>query len=268
LFLSGQQALHFYNLKTESMKLLIVSLAAALLLLNCKKSRTTPAADVRTVAGKQPATIISDNGEKFNLLYDEQGQLLVHTTGTAVHYYKPGSNHFLTKLLKEKNEKIIYRNAQHDAHNRILKLEQFKQHIPESKVEFAYNDSGYLNKRKVSGEGLLQEFIYTYDAGNLVKIEEYVNTALASTILLEYYHHRFNTVGIDLFDFKQIGFVTDAQFGNQSKNLVKSLSTIGADGQTQFSFQYFYNTDTNGYIKSMEIETNNQHLKKYNFIFQ
>lgn len=250
------------------MKLVIVSLAAALLLLNCKKSKLTPAADVTTAVTKQPATVTTHNGEIFNLLYDEHGQLLVHTTGTAVHYYKPGSDHFLTELLKENNEKIIYKHAQRDAQNRIIKLEKFKQDIFESRTEFTYNNSGYLSNRKVSVEGLIQEYIYIYDAGNLVKIEEYLNAALTSTILVEYYDHRPNTVGIDLFDFKQIGFVTDAQFGNQSKNLVKSLKAISADGQTGFSFQYFYRADANGYVKSMEIEANNETLKKYNFIFQ
>ncbi|HLP36436.1 hypothetical protein [Lacibacter sp.] len=250
------------------MKLVIVSLAAALLLLNCRKSRITPGADARTALIKQPATVVAENGESFHFLYDEHGQLLVHTAADAVHYYKPGNDHLLTLLLKESNEKFSYKHAQRDAYNRIMKLEKFKQDIPESTIEFTYNVSGYLSKRKVIDEGLVQEFIYTYDAGNLVKIEEYVNAALTSTMLLEYYDNRFNTVGIDLLDFKQIGFVTDAQFGNQSKNLVKSLKAISTDGQTGFSFQYFYRTDVNGYVKSMEIETNNETLKKYNFIFQ
>lgn len=250
------------------MKLLILSLAAALLLLNCKKSRITPEADVRTAVVKQPATVVDENGESFHFLYDEQERLLVQTAAGTVHYYKPGSDHFLTRLLKESNEKVSYKNTQRDAYNRIVKLEKFKQDIPESTIEFTYNVSGYLSKRKVNNEDLVQEFIYSYDEGNLVKIEEYVNAALTSIILFEYYNNRFNAVAIDLFDFKQIGFVTDAQFGDQSKNLVKSLKTISADGQTGFSLQYFYRTDANGYIKSMDIESNNETLKKYNFIFQ
>ena len=262
--------MHFYSLKTESMKLLIVSLAAALLLLNCKKSRITPAADIRTAVVKQPATVVTENGQSFHFLYDEHGRLLVHTDAEAVHYYKPGSDHFLTQVLKDNNGKVIYKHAQRDAHNRIIQLEKFSADVAEAIMEFTYNSDGFLSKRKLNVErsGMVQEFIYTYDAGNLVKIEECVNTVLTSTMLLEYYDNRFNTVGIDLFDFKQIGFVTDAQFGNQSKNLVKSLKAISTDGQTGFSFQYFYRTDANGYVRSMQIETGNRILKKYNFIFQ
>lgn len=252
------------------MKLLIVSLAAALLLLNCKKSRITPEADVKTAVTKRLATVFTGNGESFHLLYDEHGQLLVHTAADAVHYYKPGNDHFLTQLLKQTNEKIIYKYAQRDAQDRIIKLERYQQNIPESTMEFTYNSSGYLSKRTISveGSGSLQEFIYTYDAGNLVKIQEYEDAVLKSTLLLEYYNNRFNSVAIDLFDFKQIGFVTDAQFGKQSENLVKSVKAVTPGEQTTMSFQYFYKADANGYVKSMEIKTNNEALTEYNFIFQ
>ncbi len=252
------------------MKLLIVSLAAALLLLNCKKSRVTPEADVRTAVTKRLATVFTGNGESFHLLYDEHGQLLVHTAADAVHYYKPGNDHFLTQLLKQTNEKIIYKYAQRDAQDRIIKLERYQQNIPKSTMEFTYNSSGYLSKRTISveGSGSLQEFIYTYDAGNLVKIQEYEDAVLKSTLMLEYYNNRFNSVAIDLFDFKQIGFVTDAQFGKQSENLVKSVKAVAQDEQTTMLFQYFYKADANGYVKSMEIKANNEALTEYNFIFQ
>jgi hypothetical protein len=252
------------------MKLLIISLAAALLLLNCKKSRITPEADVETAVAKRLATVFTGNGESFHLLYNEHGQLLVHTAANAVHYYKPGNDHFLTQLLKQNNEKIIYKYAQRDAKDRIIKLQRYQQDIPESTVEFTYNSSGHLSKRTISAEGpgSLQEFIYTYEAGNLVKIQEYEDAVLKSTLLLEYYSNRFNSVAIDLFDFKQIGFVTDAQFGKQSKNLIKSVKAVTQDEQTTMSIQYFYKTDANGYVKSMEIETNHEALTEYKFIFQ
>lgn len=252
------------------MKLLIVSLAAALLALNCKKSRITPAADIRTVAVKLPATILTDHGETFNLLYDEHAQLLVHTTGTAVYYYKPDSDHFLTELLKETNKKIIYKHAQRDAHNRIIQLEKFSTDVAEATMEFTYNSDGFLSKRKLNVErsGIVQEFIYTYDAGNLVKIEEYKNAVLKSTLLMEYDNNRFNSVAIDLFDVKQIGFISDAQFGKQSKNLVKSIKALISDEQQGIVFQYLYKTDANGYVKSIEIKNRDEVLKKYNLIFQ
>lgn len=262
--------MHFYSPKTESMKLLIVSLAAALLLLNCRKSRLTPDADLRTAVEKNPSSVLADNGESFHLLFDEYGQLLVHTAAGAVHYYKPGSDHFLTQLVKESKEKVIYRNAQWDVQNRVVKLEKYILDIPESTTEFTYNNDGYLSKRKLSieGSGDVQEFIYTYSEGNLVEIKEYVNAALTSTMELSYDDNRFNTISIDLFDFKQIGFVTDGQFGKQSKNLVKSIKALNSGEPTGIHFYYNYKTDANGYLKSMAISANNETLKKYNFIFQ
>ena len=262
--------MHFYSLKTESMKLLIVSLAAALLLLNCKKSRITPEADVRTAVAKQPATVVTENGQSFHFLYDEHGRLLVHTAAEAVHYYKPGSDHFLTQILTVSNEKIIYKHAHRDAHNRIIQLEKFSADVPNVMMEFTYNIDGFLSNQKlhVEGSGTIQEFIYTYDADNLMKIEEYKDAVLKSTLLMEYDNNRFNSVAIDLFDVKQIGFITDAQFGKQSKNLVKSIKALISDEQQGIAFQYFYKTDIDGYVKSIEIKNRDEALKKYNFIFQ
>ena len=229
-----------------------------------------PAAEIQTVAAKLPATILTDHGETFNLLYDEHGQLLVHTTGTAVHYYKPGNDHFLTQVLKETNGKVIYKHAQRDAHNRIIQLEKFSADVQNVMMEFTYNIDGFLSNKKlhVEGSGTIQEFIYTYDADNLMKIEEYKDAVLKSTLLMEYDINRFNSVVIDLFDVKQVGFITDTQFGKQSKNLVKSIKALIPDEQQGIAFQYFYKTDIDGYVKSMEIKNGNESLKKYNFIFQ
>jgi hypothetical protein len=80
--------------------LLIVSLAAVLLLLNCKKSILVAESKTETVFNKRLVTITTDNVQNPNLLYNEQGRLLVHTTGNTVYYYKPGSDHYLTQLNK------------------------------------------------------------------------------------------------------------------------------------------------------------------------
>lgn len=218
---------------------------------------------------KLPATVVTGNGGSAHFLYNPVGQLLVHTTGNEVHYYKPGSDHFLTRLIKEENRKIVYRNSQRDASGRIIKFDKYEQEVPTSHYEFSYNSNGYLERQKVlyAGSVYEREYIYYYRNDNLVKIQEHQNGELISTVFFEYDESRRNSIKIDLFDVKQIGFVTDEQFGKQSRSLVKNVQAVASGEQTVIAFQYLYNNDAKEGVQSISIETNDKVLKKYNLIF-
>lgn len=250
------------------MKVLITSIIAALLLLNCKKSILVAEAKPAMAFNKQLVTMVEENGRSANLLYDQSGRLLAYAKGDLVNYYKPGYDQFVTQLLKESNEKITYQNAQQDAFGRIVKLGKYNNGFPESSIEFSYNENGQLVKRIISDIDSVEEYVYTYSEGNLVKIQEYENAVLKSTALFDYYKNQSNSIDIDIFDWKQIGFVSDEHFGKHSKNLTKSLEVSTPGGQTTIAIHYFYKTDANGYVRSMEMKTSNETLKKYNFIFQ
>jgi hypothetical protein len=252
------------------MKVLITSIIAALLLLNCKKSILVAEPKPAMVFTKQPATLVEENGQGVHLLYDQDNRLLAYTSAEVTNYYKPGNDHFLTQLYKESGEKIIFRHAQTDEQGRITKLEKQVKGVTESNIEFTYDNNGFLISKKVISidSNTIGEYTYAYNDDNLTKIEEYENAVLKTTVLFDYYDSRVNSTHIDLFDHKQIGFVTDKQFGHESKNLVKSVKAVTPGAQTGIAFQYSYKTDANGYVRSMEIETNSETLKKYHFIFQ
>ncbi|QNA45265.1 hypothetical protein [Lacibacter sediminis] len=251
------------------MKLIVVSLAVTLLLLNCKKSMQVTEPKAELASNKLPATVVTGNGESSHFLYNAQGQLLAHTNGTAVHYYKPGSDHFLTLSNKASNSKIVYRNSQRDASGRIVKLTKYAEDEGESSIEFMYTDEGYLERQRIvfAGTTDVQEYLYYYTDGNLQKILEHKSQELVSTVFFEYDKKRRNAIKIDLFDIKQIGFVTDEQFGKQSRNLVKNVKAVASGEQTGVAFQYLYSSDSNDGIQSISIEANNKVLKKYNLIF-
>lgn len=251
------------------MKLIILSLALTLLLLNCKKNQLITESKKATVFNKHPTRVTTNNDENFNLLYDQHGRLLMHTAGNAVHYYKPGSDHFLTRSGKLSNSKMIYRNSQRDASGRILKFDKYVEGKVESIIELMYNGEGYLERQIVMYPGVndVKELLYYYADGNLVKIQEHINEELIATVLFMYDEGRVNSMGVDLLDLKQIGFVTDGQFGNQSKYLVKSVQAITRKEQTGLTFHYFYKTDVAGSVQLMTIEMNNEVIKKYRFIY-
>lgn len=252
------------------MKVLALTIIASLLLLNCKKSMLVTETKPEMGFNKQPAMLAEDNGSGIHLLYDQEKRLLVYTTADVIHYYKPGSDHFLTQLHKESGEKIMFRHAQTDEAGRITKLDTYVKGVQTNNIEFTYSEDGYLISKKLfyNGSDIMQEYIYTYNNNNLTKIEEYKDSLFKSRVLFEYYDSRFNTSDLDLFDHKQVGFVTDKQFGHQSKNPVKSLKTVSAEGNTVIDLQYLYKTDNSDYVSSLEIKTNNTSLGKYNFIFQ
>lgn len=225
--------------------------------------------EAELVLNQLPATVVTGNGESAHFLYNAQGQLLAHTSGNEVYYYKPGSDHFLTRLIKDDNRKIVYRNSQRDASGRIIKFDKYEHDVPDSHHEFSYNNNGYLERQKVIYTGSVdeREYIYYYTDDNLVKIQEHQNGELISTVFFEYDESRGNSIKIDLFDVKQIGFVTDEQFGKQSRSLVKNVQAVASDEQTGIAFQYLYNNDAKEGVQSIRIETNDKVLKKYNLIF-
>jgi hypothetical protein len=142
--------------------------------------------------------------------------------------------------------------------------------VKEKTIEFIYTQDGFLERQKVvvAGSGDIIEFIYYYTQGNLVKIQEQDDNELKATVLFEYDNDSHNSMDVDFFDFKQIGFVNDTHFGKQSKKLVKTAKVFDANSELFVQVDHFYEIDADGNTKSMEMRSGNSKLKKYNFIFQ
>lgn len=252
------------------MKVLIASILAALLLWNCKKGIMVAVPKSKTEINGRLTTVTDDNGKSHHLLYNDYGYLLAYTAGDAVTYYKPGNSHFATQLAKGINEKVTYKNAEQGIGGRVNHFEKFLNEQKAADVTFAYSANGYLLNQTIATteSGFVREFIYTYANGNLKTVEEFVNGKLQSTASLEYYSSVNNSLPVDLFDTKQIGFVNDNQFGKQSKNLVKTAKVFNAHSELLVQVDHFYKIDAEGNTRSMEMRSGNRKLKKYNFIFQ
>ncbi|NCU06211.1 MAG: hypothetical protein GXC73_19815, partial [Chitinophagaceae bacterium] len=77
-----------------------------------------------------------------------------------------------------------------------------------------------------------------------------------------------NPLHIDLFDFRVVGFVTDEQFGKQSKNLVKSAKMKTPAGQVFIAVDLAYTTDVDGYMKTITLNATGQPVTTYTCTFQ
>ena len=252
------------------MKVLIASILAALLLLNCRKGIMVAVTKSHTGVHSQLTTVIDEEGKSHHLMYNDHGHLLAYKAGYAATYYKPGNSHFATKVAKHIDEKVTYKNAEHGIGGRVNHFEKYVNEQKAADVTLAYNENGYLINQKITcaEAGLVQEFIYTYVNENLKCVEEYVNGKLQSRAVLEYYNSFNNSLQVDLLDTKQIGLVNDGQFGKQSRNLVKTAKVFDADSELLVQIDHFYKIDEDGNAKSMEMRSGNRKLKTYKFIFQ
>ena len=252
------------------MKVLIASIVAALLLLNCRKEIMVAVPKSKSVVNGQLTTITDDDGKNHHLLYNDHGYLLAFTAGDAVIYYKPGNSHFATLIAKGTNETVTYKNAEQGTSGRVNHFEKYVNEQKMADVRFVYSANGYLINQKVTPteSGFVHEFIYTYTNGNLKTVEEFINGRLQSTASIEYYSNLNNSLPVDFLDTRQIGFVNDNQFGKQSKNLVKTAKVFDEDGELLVQVDHFYKIDAGGIAKSLEMRSGNRLLKKYNFISQ
>lgn len=96
----------------------------------------------------------------------------------------------------------------------------------------------------------------------------YEGAVKSASFVFEYFTDQLNPVQIDLFDFKGIQFVTDAHFGKQSKNLVKTAKLLTGSGQLFVAINLSYTTDADGYIKTMTQTLSGQAPKIYTCSFQ
>ena len=250
------------------MKVLISSMMAALLLLNCKKE-ILPGKTNSTMVGKQQLVAVFDEQNKsHNLLYNSNGQILAYKAQDATTYYKPGNRQFATQLLKETGVKLSYENAEHNDRGNVSRIIKYAGEKPEADIRFQYDDNGYLIKQIVVPESTqsVQQFIYSYAGGNLKTIREYINDELQSIVEIDYYNDLPNPLDIDFFDIKQVGFINDKQFGHQSRNLVRKIIAHAADGKPIAELNY--KTSANKNSMSIELRSDSRKLNKYNLIFQ
>jgi hypothetical protein len=233
---------------------------------SCKKDKTT--AEGTTSFEKNLVTVTIPGQSEWNMFYANDHKLLSFSNNEMTVSYKPG----VPFSAKKTAAGIVheYQNAVQDVQGRILKLDRYNSGALIAKQEFKYNAEGYLLEHTMKANSLnyFVKYVYEYQAGNLTTVSAYEGAVKTGTFLFEYYTNQYNPIQIDLFDFKGIQFITDTQFGKQSKNLVKSAKLLTGDGQTFASIDLNYTTDTDGYIKTITQSSGFQSPMVYTCTFQ
>jgi hypothetical protein len=231
------------------MKHLFFIIALTALLASCKKDKTS--AESTSPFKKNLVTVTVPGQSDWNMLYANDQKLLSFSNNEMKVAYKPG----VPFSAKKTQSGFVheYQNAVQDAQGRIIKLDRYSSGALIAKQEFKYNAEGYLIEHTMASNSSnhFVKYVYEYLAGNLTTVSAYEGGFKTALLVFQYDTNMGNPIKIDLFDFKEIQFVTDSQFGKQSKNLVKNAKLIAGNGQTIGSFDFSYTTDADGYIKTI-----------------
>ena len=248
------------------MKKVLFIVAIAAFASSCKKDKTT--ADVTPSFNKNLIAVTTPGQSEWAMFYSNDHKLVSFSNNEMNVSYKPG----VPFSAKKTAGGFVYefKNAVQDAQGRVTKLDRFVSGLLTSKQEFKYNAEGSLSEKIITAvnSNASVKYVDEYEAGNLVSISAYKGGTKMASFVFEYYTNLNNPIQIDLFDFKGMHFVTDAQFGKQSKNLVKNEKLLTADGQALVSFDLSYTTDADGYIKTITQSMAGQLPMVYTCIFQ
>jgi hypothetical protein len=248
------------------MKKVLFFVALAAFASSCKKDKTT--ADVTTSFKKNLVAVETPGQSEWTMFYANDHKLLSFANNDMSVIYKPGIPFSARKTMSGNLHE--YKNAVQDAQGRVVKLDRYVSGLLTSKQEFKYNADGYLSEQIITAvnSNTFAKYIYEYQAGNLVSMSAYEGGSKTASVMFEYFTNQLNPIRIDLFDFKSIEFVTDAQFGKQSKNLVKTGKLLTGSGQLYYEINMSYMTDADGYIKTMTHTFTGQAPKTYTCSFQ
>jgi hypothetical protein len=248
------------------MKKLFFLIAIVAAASSCKKDKTT--ADSTPAFKKNLVSVETPGQSEWTMFYANDHKLLSFTDNNMSVTYKPGIPFYARKTVSGNLHE--YKNAVQDAQGRVIRLERYVSGLLTSKQEFKYNVEGYLSEQTItaSNSNAFAKYVYEYQAGNLMLVSAYEGGTKTTSFAFEYYTNLHNPLQIDLLDFKRILFVTDAQFGKQSKNLVKNAKLLDGSGQLFAAIDISYTTDADGYIKTMTHSLTGQSATVYTCTFQ
>ncbi|NCU05513.1 MAG: DUF4595 domain-containing protein [Chitinophagaceae bacterium] len=251
------------------MKHLFILLAVAAAFSSCKKDKQ---ADTKAASPAFTKNLIEEklsNGVTKNFSYNAANRIVSNTTNFTLTNYQQESAFSLKHKYNSNGHIYELKNTVRNAMGKIISADRYFNGVLQSKLTFNYNGEGFLTKVTWQRIDIVAttEMNYFYQAGNMVKITDHYNDKLQNTYLYEYDLAAANPFKLDWYEFMQLGFVMDDQFGKFSKNLVKKETALDGNGNVYKEIQFAFTLDAEGYPVSLkEITTNN--TTTYTFKFQ
>jgi len=250
----------------KTMKKLFFLIVVVAVASSCKKDKT--ATDLTPSFNKNLIAVTTPGQSEWTMFYANDHKLVSFSNNEMNVSYKPGIPFSAKKTAGGSVHE--YKNAVQDAQGRITKLDCFVSGLLTSKQEFKYNAEGYLLEQinTAVNSNVSEKYIYEYQNGNLLAVSAYKAGTKTGSFVFEYDTNLNNPIQIDLFNFKGMQFITDTQFGKQSKNLVKNAKLLTGVGQTFVSIDLSYTSDADGYIKTITHSSGIQSPMVYTCTFQ
>jgi hypothetical protein len=251
------------------MKHLMVAVTVALVLVSCKKDKQ---ADSKATAPAFTKNLIEEqlsNGVNKSYSYNAANRIVSNATNFTLTNYQQEAVFSIKHKYNNTGHVYELKNTVRNAMGKIISADRYFNGVLQSKLQFSYNGEGFLTKASWQRVDIVSttEMNYFYQDGNLVKITDHGNGKLQNTFLYEYDSAVANPFKLDWYEFMQLGFVSDDQFGKFSKNLVKKETTLDENGTIYKEIQFAFTLDAEGYPVSLkEIRTNK--TTTYTFKFQ
>lgn len=252
------------------MKQLVIAMVAIIVVASCKKGndpvqKTDP--PVQEFKKKLKSMNNSVNvTSSFN--YNAEGRILsISTNLNTLTSFIQGSA-FSVKY-QNLNEYYELKNTTQDAAGRIVKAEWFYNNVLRSKLEYTYNQEGFLTavKKQNVSTGTISTWEYIYQQGNLIRMRSYANGVLRYDHQFTYYVDKLNQFNLDILDLREIGYFVEGNFGRFNKNLLKNWTFTSYPSNATFTEEYIYTTDAEGYPAKLELK-GKDFTTIYNFNFQ
>ncbi|QNA45269.1 hypothetical protein [Lacibacter sediminis] len=249
------------------MKKLFYLIAVSAFAISCRKDSSAPV-ETASMFKKNLIEVTAPGQSEWTMFYANDRKLLLFTNNEMSVTYKPGIPFSAKKTAF--GSISDYKNAVQDAQGRVTRIDRYNSGTLITKQEFKYNADGYVAEQIITevSSNKFEKYVYEYQAGNLVTMTMYVAGVKNASIMFDYYINQLNPIKIDLFDFKGIHFVTDEQFGKQSKNLVKSVKYVSSPGHPAIEINMSYTPDTDGYVKTITYSISSQAPIVYTCSFQ
>lgn len=204
---------------------------------------------------------IETGNNYFQLIYDNENRLIERKLGlnTIEEFaYETGSiiqkvPNLTTTITTDNTilpDKILIRGSYDTSPSGIT---------PVSKVYY-FDSGGYLTQLNTQKANIITKYVYTWQAGNLIKIVMTRNLLfpLSQTTTFTYHNNLINSTSNE---FMGLGF-----YGKESYNAVKNI-TITSTGQPTVSRDFTYRVDDCGCI-TQSIELNSANTTISNFTYE
>nr|WP_294904026.1 hypothetical protein [uncultured Lacibacter sp.] len=251
------------------MKHLFILLAITAAFSSCKKDKHADTKTTEPAFTKKLIEAKSSSDVTKNFSYNAANRIVSNTTNFTLTNYKQEAAFSIMHKYNSTGDIYELKNTVRNAMGKIISADRYFNGVLQSKLQFSYNGDGFLTKAAWQRVDIVSatELNYFYQAGNMIKVTDHINGKLQNTYLYEYDLTAANPFKLDWYEFMQLGFVMDDQFGKFSKNLVKKETVLDGNGNVYKEIQFAFTLDADGYPVSLkEITTNN--TTTYSFKFQ